>query len=108
MEGYKITIRTQKGLILNAMFDNPSRWFLAGDFCGGDKRLPFVGYKAPTRMSEMQKDGYLISRWANKKTALGGRLKEYKVDFDRFKLKRPIFAKEITVEGKEPTPNTLF
>lgn len=72
-------INSQKGRILQKMLEDRRRWFLAADFCGRKKDCPFVGYKAPTRMCEMQVEGLLISRWANIKTALGKKLKEYKI-----------------------------
>jgi hypothetical protein len=88
------------------MISQPDRWFLAADFCGRDYQLPFVGYKAPTRISEMQKKGILVSRWSSMVTALGSRLKEYKisndfeVDFFTEKGKEKIEMKEIPAEQK--------
>lgn len=92
-------IRTQKGLILNSMLNNPDRWFLCADFCGRDASLPFVGYKAPTRIAEMQKDGILESRWSEITTELGTKLKEYRVKEKHEVVK---LLDTITVQEKLP------
>ena len=80
----KFKINTQKGLILDTMMAQKERWFLASDFCGGDDKCPFIGYKAPTRIAEMQKTGLIVSRWAERTTALGDRLKEYTLNTHYF------------------------
>lgn len=100
MKSHNVKIQTQNGLILSAMFRQPRRWFLGGDFCGGDVNLPFLGYKAPTRLSEMQKEGFVESRWSNKKTALGGKLKEYRLSLDRFKVKIDPVKSEVVLQKK--------
>lgn len=71
-------IRTQKGLILKEMALEPRRWFLISHFCGIAEHC-FVGYKAPTRIAELQQEGYLISRWSDLETSLGNKLKEYRL-----------------------------
>lgn len=73
-----LKIRSQKGIILKEMKDNPGKWFLISHFCGKHDHC-FVGYKASARMSELQTEGLLVSRWSGQKTALGGRLKEYRL-----------------------------
>ena len=82
----KYKIRTQNGLILDTMMKEPSRWFLASEFCGGSKDCPFIGYKAPTRIAEMQCVGILISRWSSRTTALGDKLKEYRINHSFYKF----------------------
>jgi hypothetical protein len=72
-------IQSQKGLILKTMLNQKNRWFLAGDFCNDHSGCPFIGYKAPTRIAELQKEGLIVSRWSKKTTALGTKLKEYKL-----------------------------
>ena len=37
-----------------------------------------MGYKASARICELQKKGHLRSRWSGQKTAMGGKLKEYR------------------------------
>jgi|GEM_PF-6169931 len=83
---FKCKIRTQKGLILETMMREKNRWFLASEFCGGAQDCPFIGYKAPTRIAEMQCVGILISRWSSRTTALGDKLKEYKINDTFFKF----------------------
>ena len=73
-----IKLHTQRGLILAHMVKNPYKWFLVGDFCGGKPSCPYVGYKASARISELQKAGHIRSRWSGFKTAMGGKLKEYR------------------------------
>jgi len=94
-------IRTQNGLIIQTMKKYPSKWFLAGDFCGGDKSCPFVGYKAPTRIAEMQKEGLIISRWADRKTELGTKMKEYKLNEAQFDFFIRDWASDIKVYKKQ-------
>lgn len=77
MEKLKFKIRSQYGFIIRHMDENKGKWFTVGDFCGGSKYVPFVGYKASSRLAELQKKGLLLSRWSNQKTVLGGRIKEY-------------------------------
>lgn len=77
-------IKTQNGLIIRTMKQNPNTWFLAGDFCGGNSDCPFIGYKAPTRIIEMQKEGLIVSRWSDRKTALDKQMKEYKLNTEKF------------------------
>jgi len=75
---FQCKIRSQKGLILNEMRLNPNEWYTVAHFCGLLQHC-FVGYKASSRIGELQKEGFLISRWSGQRTALGGRLKEYKL-----------------------------
>jgi hypothetical protein len=84
MQEFKI--RTQHGLILETMMSQPNRWFLGSDFCGGDPDCPFIGYKAPVRISEMKKTGILLSQWSSRTTVLGDKLKEYKVNNQFYKF----------------------
>lgn len=79
MKSLEFKKSTQKGYIIQAMLAQPERWFLCSAFCGGDPNLPFIGYKAPTRIAEMQKKGYLVSRWSTKTTVTGTPLKEYSI-----------------------------
>ena len=50
----------------------PDKWYLASDFQHGKY---FVGYEAPTRLGDLQRDGLIESRWSKKHP---GR-KEYKL-----------------------------
>ncbi len=96
-------INTQKGLILEKMADEPKRWFLAGEFCGGSKDCPFIGYKAHSRIVEMRHDGLLINRWSDKRTALGSKLKEYRINDEYYRFR--MTDKHITASIK---PSKLF
>lgn len=69
-------IRSQCGIILKEMQNYPKQWFTVGHFCGKPEHC-FVGYKASARLCELQKAGVLTSRWSEKKTVLGGKVKEY-------------------------------
>ena len=80
-------LKTQQGHILKKMISNPTRWFLASEFCGGSVDCPFIGYKAPTRIAEMQKLGIITSQWSSRKTITGDKLKEYKFNSDFFTFK---------------------
>ena len=75
----KQKIFTQRGLILDRMSHSKIDWFFISDFCGGDSSCPYIGYKAAARIGELQKEGILTSRWSDRKTAFGKRLKKYKI-----------------------------
>lgn len=75
----RFKIQTQKGLVTLSIHKDPERWFLVSDFCGGDQSLPYIGYKVAARMGEMQKSGYLTSRWSDRRTVLGTKTKEYRL-----------------------------
>lgn len=77
MENLQVKIKSQNGVILKELSENPLSWFTIGYFCGTSLDH-FIGYKAAARMGELQKKGFLISRWSKNKTVLGARVKEYR------------------------------
>lgn len=93
-------IQTQKGLILQTMVRSPRRWFLAGDFCNDYSGCPFIGYKAPTRIAELQKEGLIVSKWSKKTTALGTKLKEYKISSEYLACLK-VFEDKISFKNKD-------
>ena len=90
-------IQTQQGIIIKKMLEFSYEWFTIGDFCG---TIPdaFVGYKAAQRMCELQKKNLVVSRWSDLKTALGGSVKEYKLNTEFFTFN--FSDKEIFVSEK--------
>ena len=72
-------VRSQKGIILKHMRENPNTWYLSSEFCGGNPQCPYIGYEAPTRICELAKLGVLISQWSNRES----RRKEYKLNLGK-------------------------
>lgn len=100
-EKLQFKIRSQYGLILKEMENNPGRWFTVGHFCGRFDHC-YVGYKASARLCELQKQGLVISRWSDKTTALGGKLKEYRLS-PNYQV-RYIGDKLMVKKNEGPTP----
>lgn len=73
------TAGSQYGMILLYMQRNRSQWLSGVDFLRDGSTIPFIGYKAPTRLSELQKKGIIISRWSDQTFANGSKFKEYKL-----------------------------
>ena len=90
-EKLQYKIRSQYGLILKELGLNPGKYFTIGYFCGAQEHC-FVGYKASARIAELQKIGLLISRWSDRRTSLGTKVKEYRlaprftIEFDGDKI----------------------
>ncbi len=91
---------SQHGAIIRYMSLRPLAWFTALDFL--DYSTPhFVGYKAGTRLSELQKQGVLIGRWSERCTTIGKPYMEYRLNLGRYKFKMEGASGEIyrTVVG---------
>lgn len=85
---------SQHGEIIRYMSLHPLEFFTALDFM--DYSAPhFVGYKAGTRLSELQKQGVLIGRWSERCTTIGKPYMEYRLNLGRYKFKIDVPRREI-------------
>lgn len=80
---YVCSVNSQHGVIIRTMYKKPLQWFIGLDFMGVvfDE---FVGYKAGTRLSELQKDGIVIGRWSDRSTKYGKHYMEYRLNHERY------------------------